>query len=705
MVLFILSYYVRSGFLATKDYNEPSDANEYRTATQNVLLAIQKTYSFNDLNKTFPWATEALDAHSAPSYMLYSVFVNMFFSAQRLTINVILSSLFIVILFLVSLRFFSLWIAILVSSLAVIYTPHFAYVYSYMPESFGGFFVPTLSLAAVFVALRASKNNFFAILTGIFLGLIALYRIEFRWIGIPFAVIWFISSFHKKNVISAVLMFGTYAFIAFGWMIVAYLLNPRPYYNSGNVLGTFYNAYNWTTFGWQFDTAPIRGWGWGDILGFVFSQGPFKLLWLELAQVIRLWSRPATVYIGEYLIADSFLFSVHNVFITLALLGLRKIFFERKFLLLGVILIWVSFLSYWPEDLRRQIPLIGIMLIFAGAGISELCLLWKKSFKKAMFLIILLGGVMIGEKLAYGFLGIFYPQFVTILPLRILLISTELFLAFKIMRGLLILDKKRKQVIKNGVLSKIPSAIPLIIVCILVIYYLRMPSWHEWKTTLLPNNKIQQTIILDEYILADLKEKKGYVLIDIKDPKAAKNIEVNLNQKLLSKRFSIQESFSPIDIRVIRQFQREMPRLGWGTVEDSVYSSSAFSNVRQWIIHPISGDVLKKENIIVIKNKSQSYDDPPLIYGDYYFSLLSNMTYDGPTPRIFQGAASFYKFQVDGEIRLPERRIIHSVSNVSAFFENEKKNSDLSTSFGVQTGRYRIFLLFPYITSDTEDIF
>ncbi|MDO8657401.1 MAG: hypothetical protein Q7K55_01575 [Candidatus Levybacteria bacterium] len=97
LVLFALSYCVRMGFIATKDYNEPSDANEYRTATNNGYFAIQATRSFNNLSKTFPWLIGALDAHSAPSYISYSILVNMFSFVPRLTVNAALSSLLIAI--------------------------------------------------------------------------------------------------------------------------------------------------------------------------------------------------------------------------------------------------------------------------------------------------------------------------------------------------------------------------------------------------------------------------------------------------------------------------------------------------------------------------------------------------------------------------------------------------------------------------------
>lgn len=706
LVLFISAYYVRMGFLATKDYNNPSDATEYMVSSNQILKAINSVHSFSDLGKAVPWIFSALDTHNVPFAMLYTSLLDLLFPSNHNVANAVLGAVFVVILFWAGIRLLPFWAALIVSIIAVFYTPLFTFIYSYMPESFEGYLVPTLIFITIFCSLKASRSNLYSILAGIVLGSVALFRIELRLVGIPFIIVWFIVQSGKNKLKKALLMSLAHFLLVGGWMILSYVFNPQAYYKIYSY-GALYHAYNWEYFGWHFDTAPIPGWDIIDILKYIFFQNPLQLLWLELAQVIRLWFRPATAYIGEYLIPDPVLFFVHTLLVGLAIFGLRKIFFDKRFLFLSIFFIWGSLFSYAPEESRRQIPLSALMLLFAGVGISELYLLWKqKSFRKTMLLIVFLGGVLMNEKFVYGFFGIFYPQFVTILPLRLLLIAIELFLAFKVAQRLFVFDKKRKQIIKNGIISKIPSVIPLIAVCIIIAYFWRSPSWHEWSTMLLPNNKIQQTITIDKDILSEFKAKKGYLLVDIKDPKAAKNIEVSMNQKSLSKRLSIKELFSPVDIRVIRQFQRKMPRLGWGTVEDSVYSSSTFSDVHQWIVYPISGDMLREENTITVRNISQSYEDAPFIYGDYYFSLWSNMSYGGPTPRIFNGTASFYKFQVDGEIRLPERRIIESVRNDSSFFINEQKTAgDLSSSFGVQTGRYRIFLLFPYITEEPEDIF
>lgn len=707
IILLVFSYQIRIGFLNAKDYNEPSDGREYLIATTESLRAIRNTQAINDLKITFPSLIQALDTHSAPATIAYYTIARLISSENLTTTNAILSSIFIVVLFLVISRIFPLWIAIFISSIASIYTPIFAYIYSYMPESFGGFFVPTFSFLAVFIATRKFRSRIFVILTGIILGLIALYRIEFRWIGIPFVIAWFIVQPKRKNILPAILMFGSYTIIVLGWFLLSHFFNQSPYYNSGNIIPTLYNAYNWKTFGWEFDTAPVvRDWGVAHILKFIIFQNPLHFIWLNFARVIRLWLRPATVYVGEYFISDNILFFVHSLVIGSALFGLRRMFFDKKLLLLGVIIVWVSFFSFAPEELRRQIPLIGIMLLFAAAGVYEFFLLFKTDKNKLIFfsLILIFFLHLLDPQLVFGSMIYIFPFVTNISFLRIFFILIEVVILLSISKKLYVIDMKQKFIFSNKFLKRVPSLIPLLLTIILVSYQLYSPSWHQFSTQIPSNNRIQQIITIDQKARSFIKDKDGYVLIDLVVPLGDNNFEVLLNNQKLTKRLPLNKSMDTITLLVHRQFQRNMPRLGWGHMEESVATSSAFPNMHQWLIFPIQGDILKEINTITVKSKSVYSDGSPIIYGDFFSSYNKNY-YDGPTARIFQGPQTFLKFQVDGDRRLPETSILESVKNVSEFYIEGIRQNDLSTSFGKQTGRYRIFFLFPYRSEDPESLF
>lgn len=212
--------------------------------------------------------------------------------------------------------------------------------------------------------------------------------------------------------------------------------------------------------------------------------------------------------------------------------------------------------------------------------------------------------------------------------------------------------------------------------------------------------------MINSNALKKLKEKKGYLLIDLKDPQMGKQLQVSFNNKVLSERLPLVQSFSHIDLLVLRQFQRGLPRKGWSVIEESLLSESVFPNTHEWLIIPLEGDQMREKNTIDVINIYRNSDKPPIIFGDYYSTLsFFHTTYDGPTPRIFQGSASFYKFQVDSDIRLPERRYIFSINESAYYKKGIKQSGDLSSSFGIQTGRYRIFFPFPYTTGDPEDIF
>jgi len=706
LILFLFSFQIRQGFLASKDYNEGSDASEYLCAAANTADLVREITSLNKLPAALRGIFIGLDTHSAPTAMAYFTAIDLFFPGKRQFLAAICNALIVVVLFYVAQRWFTLGIALLIAFTAAIYTPLYAFIYSHMPESFGAFFVPAMMLVVVYLANRSSRSWWKALLVGLGLGLVALYRIELRWVGIPFIVVWYIIERKKKPLLPAIVMLSLYLLIVWGWLIASYKYNPNPYYSWANTSAIIYNAYNFRTLGWQFNTAPTPGWKLTDLLKFVLSQGPFRLIWLQMAQVIRLWTRPATVWIGEYFLADTWLFRLHAVLIMLALVGLRKIFFQKTFLLLAIPLVWGSIFSYAPEELRRQVPLVGIMLLFAAAGIAELKFITtKKAYRRVVFLIIIFSGLMlIPPDMLYGVLSALSPGLNSLLPLRIAVILGEFILVLVITLALWHFDSGRRTYGGKGKVH-LASLIPLAAFTMFALYQMYDPIWHTWYTSLLPSQKIEQTITIWPKQIPYLKPENGYLLIDLKDTSAAKNLKVTLNGDALQKCFTLKEAVGTIDRLVVRQFQRGMPRLGWGQIEDEVTALSIFPNVHYWLIFPLTGEVLRETNLITVQNTAATVAAPPLIYGDYYSSRKINI-YEGPTARIFQGPASFCKFQVDADLRLPEKRQLFSRTNSSKFYTGQKVNSvDLSNSIGLQKGRYRIFFLFPYKGGDPEDIF
>lgn len=706
IIIFVLAYQIRSDFLLRQDYNEPGDSSEFRGAEGNAVASIREYLSGNiSFNAAAPWLIGALDSHNSPVVNSINTFITLFLPGQREFILLILSSAFVVVLFFISRRFFSLSISITLALIAAVYTPLYAFIYSYMLESFGSVIAPLFTFAAIFFALRSSRSILFSFLTGLCLATLALYRIEFRWVGIPFVAIWFIS-FYRKPLVSAVVMFSTYLIITAGWMVIARVVTEHSYYQlGGNVMMVLYNTYNYATYGWMFDTVPIRSPS--ELIPHILRQGPLHLIWLQFAQMIRLWTRPATMYIGEYPMVDRMLFLLHYVILLFALFGLRKIFFSRIFLFLAIPLFWATALAFNPEELRRQVPLVATVILFMGAGIAELQNIFlQKKYRYIIIALLVFSFLIIFEsKIAYGIISWFYPKFLPSYFLRVIIIGAEFILLAIATKGLLRFDRRSPMLFKHRLVRKIPAFIPLIFFIIVVSYQSKNYLWYEWRTNLLPFHRIEQTITLGAKEIASLKKQKGYLLIDIKDADSGKNLDISINNKRLKDSLFLRQAFSPIDLFVLRQFQRGMPRLGFGKIEDEVASLSALPNVHQWLIYKVDGELLRDKNIVVVSNKSYSYKNA-FIYGDYFIDSFPHRTYKGPTAQIFQGPISFYKYQVDEEIRLPRKSFLFSIKNESKLINHEGKYiDDLSNQFGLQRGRYRIFLLFPYLSGDPNEVF
>lgn len=677
-------------------------------AATSAVREINSIDSFQTFWPRIHDVLNAFDTHSAPVSIAYYTLIKLLFPNSEQAIYTVFSASLSVFLFLICRRLFPTWIALIVASIAVFYTPLYALLHSYMPERFGAFFVPIMLVAAVYFALRAHSSLFFAMLTGTFLGLVSLYRIEARWIGFPFVALWMTAYLkdkiytRKRIVVLSIIIFTSYLLWSGGWMIVSRLVNNNPYYTASSAAGVLYNTYNYPLYGWSFSTSPVHTIP--DLIRQIAPQGPISLLWLQLAQIIRLWFRPATAYAGEYLIPDAVLFLINYLIIGLAVLGFRKIFREKRFLFLFIPLFWMSFVSFIPEDMRRQVPLIGLILVFAAAGIDELYKIFAdKKFRLLGFLLIFsFFLIILGSGFLLGLLSFIYPQYVSFTPLRVFVWLLFLVLFIKITKMLLAFDKKNKKYIFKK-LRHASAFVPIIIFLSLSWYNMRSRIWHEWTMDLHPGNKIEQHINLSSSVLSKINSFQGYLLIDIKDAEAGKNIQVSLNGQTVNDRFTLKEKYSPVDLMVLRQFQRGMPRLGFGRVEDEVASQSAFPNMHEWLITRVSGNSLKRSNVVNVENKGSSYSSP-IIYGDYYFGFKTKI-YEGPTPRIFQGAASFLKFEVDQDIRLPEQSHLLSLGNDSVLYVNGKKEADLSESLGVQTGRYRIFFLFPFAGEDPVRVF
>lgn len=250
-------------------------------------------------------------------------------------------------------------------------------------------------------------------------------------------------------------------------------------------------------------------------------------------------------------------------------------------------------------------------------------------------------------------------------------------------------DKKADLVIKRDWAKKLLTGVIVIFFAIAVAPEIRSRTWHEWRKPIRQGQEVHQEITIGKRALEALKDAQGYLIIDIEDPNASQFLRISLNGRELTDRVPMAKRMSPVDLRAVRQWQRSLPRLGGYTgVENGLAEAAAWPNFREWLAIPIRGSTLEKINQITIKNNSIVGGNPPYFFGDYP-PYGTQQFYEGPTGRLFQGPRTHNKYQVEGDMRLAERRPLQSVSNKSTLV----------------IGRYRIFFLFPYLGGDPEDLF
>lgn len=683
IIFFIFSYQVRLGFLNTHDYSEPSDAGEYvGAATARV--------PFPFFNKN---AVKALNVHGVPTYNYYSTSLS-FFGLIPQKIAPISNSFFTVLLFLTSLSFLPLSISIILGVVASIYTPLFAAIYSWMPENFTTIIIPTLVILASFLIVRA-KDAKTHLLAGIILALIGFSRNVFLFYGILFIAIYLLlfRNLKKKNVFALALGYIVPVLL---WLILVQIDNAFPY-TPGSFESAVYYANNLKTDGWTLDAVKVS---WLEIIKNTILQNPISLILLRLERIVRFFQNPANAYSSSFPFStQENLIAFHFFILFFAAWGIRGIFKNKTLFFIFSAILWNIFFitSTYLEEIRLQAPTIGLVLLFAAVGINEYLKLLQSKYAKIP-IIIITSIFLIWFFLRSHILGLELELFSFIKDAgiwRAVNILGAAFLMFYASRKLWEDDHKNLR-----------SLVPFFIFILVLASHLRSEIWHQWKAPLLFGQYAEQTIDLTKTQAEEIKKLKGYLLIDMQDVNSGKFLSVKLNDNILKEQLPMNKMRSPVDLMAIRQWQRQLPRLGWGHVEEEIASASAWPNMHQWLVFPLDGDILKDKNTIIIKNTNHFSSIPPVIFGDY-LSSGDEKRYEGPDARIFQGYMHFNKYQIDQDFRLNGKLSLLSISNTSKFYliDEAVLADDLSLVFGKQTGRYRIFFLFPYRSGDPESIF
>lgn len=680
--LFIFSYQVRIGFLNTKDFNEPSDANEYTTSARNLNLYLKDIFNNRNLFYGFSkHVIETFNVHGVPLYNIYTTFLSLLnFNPQ--TIAPVTSSFFVVFLFLVSLAFLPLGISVTLGFLASVYTPLFAPIYSWMPENFTSIIIPVLVIAASILAVSAKSFRRF-LLIGIILFLVGFSRNVFMFYGVLFITIYLLifKEVKKKNALGLIL---AYVLPLLLWLLIVRWSGTSPY-GRGNFQSSVFYANNLKTDGWTLDGVNMT---WLGVTKNTLLQNPISLVLLRLERIVRFFKNPANAYSTSFPFSQGGLLLLHTVILFFAAWGIRTIFRNKTLLLIFSSLAWNVFFitSYYLEEVRLQAPTIGLVILLAGLGIREYLHLARTKYLKVP-MVILSSLFLIWLFFNFYILGLelaIFPFIKDVGILRIINIITLIFILLYISRKFLNYDR-----------GKISALVPFFIFTLLLASSLRSKIWHEWSTPLSIGQMIEQKIDLSGSQVEEWKKTNGYLLIDMEDANSGRFLSVSLNGFVLEGGLPMYKMRSPVDMLAIRQWQRTLPRLGWGHIEDELRESPAWPNMHQWLVFPIKGDILKNNNTVFVENANYFSSSQPLIFGDY-LSFGDRKHYEGPEARIFQGYMHFNKYQIDQDFRLNRKLPLLSKNNISSLrlVDGQMLIDDLSLALGKQTGRYRIFLLF-----------
>lgn len=709
-LFFWIAYQVRLGFIATRDYNEPSDAVEYmhaRPGANGVIVLVTDMLGGKGITQS-EWLirhnTDALNLHGAPLYMAYLVLLQRLHLDPQ-TVAPMLHAGFVVLLFLLAWKFFSPAIALVVGITATFYTPLFAFVYSWMPESISPVAVPTFIIISTLLVL-AKKRWIWFLIAGILLFLAGFTRHVFSFYGVLFIALWVLISPKKTRGQIIALLVG-YALPTIVWRLWLARFGGSVY-GEGAIQSSLVVEHRLATDGWGMD--GIKGLTWWDVVyRVVLRQNPFALAILELERMTRFLKSPANSYATCFPVSCDLLRLLHTGILFLAAWGLRYALKHKFVFLLASLVIWNTlFITlYYVEEIRYQLPAAGLVILLAGAGAVELQLLWANPKGRrvvASIVVLFLFWVFVRPYLLGIELWIF-PFISDSRTWHAINIAIPVVVMLLLTKDLIALDQKAKLLIRSVWASRLYSFIPLAIFAIVLAPVLRSRTWHQWRAPLVAGQQMGQTILINKNDLPKLASLRGYLLIDLQDANSARFIRVTLNGNLLEDRLSLEKRVSPVDLMAVRQWQRTMPRLGgYGHFEEEAATSAMWPNLHDWLVIPIEGKDVGEENSITVENNILLSSEPAYIFGDY--TPYDRALYEGPTARIFQGARTHNKYQVEGDMRLTEQRSLKSLANKSTFvFNHGEHTDDLSIVLGKQTGRYRIFFLFPFTGGDPEDIF
>ncbi len=241
------------------------------------------------------------------------------------------------------------------------------------------------------------------------------------------------------------------------------------------------------------------------------------------------------------------------------------------------------------------------------------------------------------------------------------------------------------------------AVIPPVILLLIYLSAVRVHPWgRQWAARLASRDQaVRQTVTLPEDLT---RYRSGELKLDLlSGPARRYNLTVLVDGEVVRK---FQDGLTPDPASWVpdnrrRAFPIYLRETGRSMVE-----------VRQWYTIPLDlARLVGKSEVEVEVRFTPGLNDPGCwvdLFGDYQYFPQPD-AFEGPTLSKEPGRLSLYKYLVDDDWRIWEKTGILPVRSAEYLGPGKSRPGDLSPAAGVQTGAFRIYLLFSERTPPPSD--
>ncbi len=428
----------------------------------------------------------------------------------------------------------------------------------------------------------------------------------------------------------------------------------------------------------------------GATLDFL-KRHPLALLQAAARKAPHYFSLPCADWQEHYLLPRAWIVALHQLLVLGGILGaVCCLPTWRRFLPLAAVGAYIlGICAVIDTEVRYAIPLLAIWTPLAGVGLARLGegirKQWRLGGKGRVWVLGFSAAVMI---LALPLLEL--PRLLPWLPGADPATAWKLHLFLEggvLLLSLIFLDR-----LLDSLPGRRARRLGLTVAAVgfvsLACTGHRETSWHEWKVALTPGvQDIEQTFLIPPEI-ADVR--RAFLVADVL-PQLAPGAAVRLQ---VGEELPVRLGAEDLGGECFRRYLSVAADHFQGAY-DLKQQQYGFQpgGMRKWLevelaAPPTAGETLRVTLGVEGRGRLE-------VYGDY-LSPESRSTFEGPSFDVCRLSlhTSFYKADNDGDYRIWERTRRFGDATSRLRSESGSRGEDLSGVPGLQTGRYRIFLMF-----------